>query len=143
MWWAGGTALLAAAIVYESVRSRPELAEGVQSRPPGSAEEISRLESGFKLNVTREGQVLFDLLADSQVGMKGGATFLKGVRSFTFYTDDGRPVVVSAARGQLEKMTDRATVNREIDLMTAKFTDEVKNNLRYIEQAWVTPGKDS
>ncbi len=104
IWWAAGTALLAAAIVYESVRDRPELAEGVQSRPPGSAEELSRLESGFKLNVTREGQVLFDLLADSQVGLKGGATFVKGVRSFTFYTEDGRPVVVSAARGRLQQV---------------------------------------
>jgi len=50
--------------------------------------------------------------------------------------------LLSAARSHLERMTDGETVNRDLEQITAKFTDEVKNNLRYIEQAWVTPGKE-
>jgi hypothetical protein len=46
--------------------------------------------------------------------------------------------LMAAAQSQLERMTDRATIDKELKIMTAKFTDDVINNLRYIEHTWVT-----
>ncbi len=47
--------------------------------------------------------------------------------------------LMAAARGQLERMTEPATIDTELNNLTAKFTDDVINNLRYIEQTWVKP----
>jgi hypothetical protein len=51
--------------------------------------------------------------------------------------------LLSTSRSHLERMTDRETVNRDLEEINAKFTDEVRNNLRYIEHAWVTPGNEA
>ncbi|NJN63764.1 MAG: hypothetical protein HC882_02025 [Acidobacteria bacterium] len=101
--------LVVGAIAYEVVRSRPPIAEPVQSRRPLRDDEKSRLEGGFLWRSLRGARTLVELRADSMLEIEGGAHFLRDVGELKVFAEDGRPISLSADRGTLRQLSPERT----------------------------------
>lgn len=102
--WVIAAAVVALLVWRECGRPAPPPAAPVQSQPSTNIHETARLADGFSWITSKEGRKLFELIGQSLVGLQGGASYVEGVRKLTFYTDDGRPVVVEARTARVQQI---------------------------------------
>ncbi len=107
--WAIAGAVVALLVWREWGRPRPAAAPPVESQPTANLRETARLADGFSWITSKEGRKLFELLGQSLVGLQGGASLVEGVRKLTFYTDDGRPVVLEARAARVQQLSGSET----------------------------------
>ncbi len=112
--------LVFGAVAYEAARPKPPAADPVASRRPLRDDEAARLEGGFVSRQIEGSRTIFELAAQSELVLDGGAHFLREVSELKFYLEDGRPVTLRADRGLLQR-----GVTQESDDVTISLEGEV------------------
>lgn len=111
-----GLAGILGAVSYEALRSRPPQADPVASREPLRPDETSRMEGGLVWRFSRSGEDVFEMHAESIVGLEDGAQLLDDVSRLLLFMEDGRPVELRSREGALKQQGRRGSEEVEIVL---------------------------